>query len=452
MVKMFRSKLKAKIEDPEECRNNLSHLKRNIPLWRRLKKRMFRSKLKSKIAYPENRSEIGYQVKRGSPLLKLGVWMLAFFLYVMSIRIIVVRHGFDCEVKETELGRDYGFLDSLVGWTFCVVAAGATFLVGQGYFGLRATRDIMERVQHSATTLAYVLLKTSECLALLTAYPVALLHKVRGNCHEPAVTRYCQQIASNLKALRDGEIVIARPPNETSWRGGPGQPDRFEFFFELFSLHLEEEFSDYWRKSTLPSMMPEHIICQLRDHFENLIDSHRLDPSLAPHARENIDMLALSGKQCRIYAGCDVIPICTLWIIDICCRMVVLFVPVRRCSWLVKTVGLDLLVRIVLIVVASTMAMLLLAEMWSFWDPFGKGMSTFSWTLGLASELDNMLSEFWERETERRQHFMDPSSVSCSTVTMTTTTMTTTTMTRTTGSEREGSTSSSSNETNNVHG
>lgn len=53
--------------------------------------------------------------------------------------------------------------------------------------------------------------------------------------------------------------------------------------------------------------------------------------------------------------------------------------------------------------------MMILAEMWAMWDPFGKGMNTFSWTLGIASEIDNMLNEFYEAQMKapvREHRFM----------------------------------------------
>ncbi|KAM3513511.1 hypothetical protein MY11210_002798 [Beauveria gryllotalpidicola] len=362
---------------------------RNVPLWRRARAKMFRSKVKSKIEYPEDCSEIGYQVYRGAPLLKLGVWITVFFFYALAIRNVAPRLGLVSDSQATESGGGYDMLDCIMAWTGAIVAAAAAFLVGQGYFG--------------------------ECLALLTAYPVALLHQIRGNTCEPAVTKYCQQVAYNLKKLHDGAIIIVRSPHATrqamaGHRSGPKQPVRVEYFFELFSLHLESEFSQQRRKSAVPSMVPQHVIYQLHNHFENIVDNHCLDHGRAAFVRESIEILAFGGRECTVYASCDVIPNCTLWTVDICCRLIALSVPIRRCSWLVKPVGMDLIVRMALLVVMPAAAMLILAEMWSLWNPFGKGLNTFSWTLGIASEIDNMLNEFYESETKvpvREHKFMD---------------------------------------------
>ncbi|OAA69629.1 hypothetical protein ISF_02899 [Cordyceps fumosorosea ARSEF 2679] len=157
-------------------------------------------------------------------------------------------------------------------------------------------------------------------------------------------------------------------------------------------------------------MAPQHIIYNLRNHFENIVDNHYLDPGRAPIVRENIDMLALAGRECTVYGGSDVIPLCMLWTIDVCSRGIAFTVPIRRCSWFMSTSGLPLVWRMAILAVTSAMVIILLNEMWSLWDPFGRGVNTFSWTLGIASEIDNMINEFYESENKvpvREHKFMD---------------------------------------------
>ncbi|XWW97451.1 hypothetical protein V2A60_005433 [Cordyceps javanica] len=74
------------------------------------------------------------------------------------------------------------------------------------------------------------------------------------------------------------------------------------------------------------------------------------------------------------------------------------------------TSGWHLTWRMSFLATTCAMVMMVLAEMWSLWDPFGLGMNTFSWTLGIASEIDNMLNEFYESENKvpvREHKFMD---------------------------------------------
>lgn len=133
----------------------------------------------------------------------------------------------------------------------------------------------------------------SQCLALLTAFPVALLHQVRGNTCEPAVTKYCHEVARELKRLRSGETDMGWTPfrtNQTAMAGGHchKQYRKVEHFFELFSLQLETEFSQRHVRTCLPSMVPQYIIYNLRNHFENIVDAGNLDLQRTPIIREPI--------------------------------------------------------------------------------------------------------------------------------------------------------------------
>lgn len=131
----------------------------------------------------------------------------------------------------------------------------------------------------------------SECLALLTAYPVALLQQIRGNTCEPAITRYCQDVARALHRLRNGDDSIIAGPFywDHSWIGSrSGSGNQFatvEYFFEVFSLRLQMEFSRQAMRTKTPSLASQHIIYSLRNHFENLVDLGHLDDRRTPIIR-----------------------------------------------------------------------------------------------------------------------------------------------------------------------
>lgn len=130
----------------------------------------------------------------------------------------------------------------------------------------------------------------SECLALLTAYPVALLHQVKGNTFEPAVTRYCQEVARNLQQLRTGRTnadlwLFYNDRDIPTGMSGHSRYVPVERFFELFSLQLEKEFSQKVVKTGQPSLVPQYIIYNLRNHFENIVDMNLLDDRRTPIVR-----------------------------------------------------------------------------------------------------------------------------------------------------------------------
>lgn len=60
-----------------------------------------------------------------------------------------------------------------------------------------------------------------------------------------------------------------------------------EYFFEIFSLQLEAEFSKQSMKTLVPSMAPQYIIYNLRNHFENIVDMGNLDDRRTPIMRKN---------------------------------------------------------------------------------------------------------------------------------------------------------------------
>lgn len=56
---------------------------------------------------------------------------------------------------------------------------------------------------------------------------------------------------------------------------------------------------------------------------------------------------------------------------------------------------------VIILALICTVGMMLLDEMWSMWDPYGRGINVHSWTLGIAMEIDAMINEFNEWKTMR---------------------------------------------------
>ncbi|KJZ77230.1 hypothetical protein HIM_03551 [Hirsutella minnesotensis 3608] len=333
-----------------------------------------------------------------------------------------------------------------ISWAEAIVTTGACFLLAQGYYGIRAARERMERVKQTAVTLAYAFTKTTipnsehghdkedlqlliyECLALLTAYPVALLEQMRGNTCEPAISKYCQDVALTLKRLRRGENGPIKSQSYESgyWSQGQQGVQQFatvEHFFEIFSLQLHLEYSKQTMRTKGPSLSTQHIIYTLRNHFENLVDLRNVDDRRTPIIRENIDMMSLAGRECAIFAIIDVIPLAFLWAVYSSGLVVALYCPVKLCEsisdWApvvepgqIRIVypSMYSLLAMASLSTASAVLLTCLSEMWAMWDPYGSGTNTFAWTLGIALEIDNILNEFYEYDTSnlvRVHSYMD---------------------------------------------
>lgn len=114
---------------------------------------------------------------------------------------------------------------------------------------------------------------------------------MRGNTCEPAITRYCQDTSKALKRLRDGDdtVVASQFYRSEPWviRGrGHYQFATVEYFFEVFALQLQLEFSRQSMRTKGPSMTSQQIIYNLRNHFENFVDLGNLDDRRTPIIRE----------------------------------------------------------------------------------------------------------------------------------------------------------------------
>lgn len=105
------------------------------------------------------------------------------------------------------------------------------------------------------------------------------------------MTKYCQEVAQRLRRLRNGEARIGWSQyNAGRWDSfshGHRHYTTVEYFFEIFSLQLEAEFSKQSMKTLVPSMAPQYIIYNLRNHFENIVDMGNLDDRRTPIMRKN---------------------------------------------------------------------------------------------------------------------------------------------------------------------
>jgi hypothetical protein len=131
---------------------------------------------------------------------------------------------------------------------------------------------------------------------LLTAYPVAVLQQIRGNTCEPAVTQYCHQVAGVLKRLRAGHAAPTRsrgfdsPPRLDAQGEFTAEGRDFvyvDYFFEVFSLQLQTEYQGQAMRTQTPAMAAQHIIFNLRNHFENIVDRGNLDDRRVPIMRKS---------------------------------------------------------------------------------------------------------------------------------------------------------------------
>lgn len=103
------------------------------------------------------------------------------------------------------------------------------------------------------------------------------------------MTKYCQQVAKKLKRLRNGQDSMGWSPynvdNGDELENSDRQYLTVEYFFEIFSLHLDTEYRQQTVKTQAPSMAPQYIIYNLRNHLENITDMGNMDDRRTPIIR-----------------------------------------------------------------------------------------------------------------------------------------------------------------------
>ncbi|CEJ92927.1 hypothetical protein VHEMI08554 [[Torrubiella] hemipterigena] len=398
----------------------------------------FASSIEKKAQNPAACGAVAYDIRIKYVMPRFLCRLIGFMLYCCLLANFYQHLGLPCNDRRVARGQKEHAIDTksiLLMWSETMVTMAVCFLIGQGFYGLRHLRERMERVRQTAITVAYAFLKTTirrrrclddelelkifECLALLTAYPVALYHQIQGNTCEPAVTNYCREISRALKSLRDGKWEIGcSPPGMLAHE----RSVTVEYFFERFSLNLDAEYRRQAVQTKTPSMAPQYIIYKLRNHFEDFVDAGSIARHSGPIIRENIDLFAMAGRDCGIYSLRDVVPITLLSVVDFCGRVVAFGVPVQNCEWIISETDAqvhnsvapraEIFVAWVVLSIISAAVLSILDEMWRLWDPLGKSTNVYAWSLGIASEIDHMLNEFYEQDTstlDRRHAYMGSS-------------------------------------------
>jgi hypothetical protein len=75
-----------------------------------------------------------------------------------------------------------------------------------------------------------------------------------------------------------------------------------EYFFEIFSLQLEAEFRRQSITTRVPSLAPQYIVYNLRNHFENIVDMGNLDDRRTPIMRTTVASHMFSTST-NVYRG-----------------------------------------------------------------------------------------------------------------------------------------------------
>ncbi|KAI9155095.1 hypothetical protein HJFPF1_07663 [Paramyrothecium foliicola] len=371
------------------------------------------------------RRSIRYSVSRTSNLRGFIVRWVLLYIYCMLIAFFHKPIGVKCEtphaVPPSSKPPSTSQISVFAAWAATIVGAALFFMLTQGYYGLRSARERTERVKQTAVTLAYSFLKTTNADSVV-GYTHEELQLIIY-C-EPAVTKYCQEVARTLKRLRaDAGAQFESSVQSGCFRETRGRQHfaQVDYFFEVFSLQLQKEFERRPMKTNAPPLISHYILYNLRNHFENLVELGNLDDRRTPIVRENIDMLAMAGRECTIFAGSDVAPVVLLWLLTICCWILAFLAPVAKCDMLVNATnptldhqmpGFHVFLAALPLSAVSAVLLSLLDELWRMWEPFRRGVNTFAFTLGLAKEIDNMVNQFYEDDSVvpvRRHAYIRPS-------------------------------------------
>lgn len=129
--------------------------------------------------------------------------------------------------------------------------------------------------------------------------------------------------------------------------------------------------------------------------------------------------MGTTGKDCNLNHPHDAVPWQLLWMITICARCLSLFYPINNCDYMVNSEAQgrgrnwsthSAMINMGAIALLSSAIITLLDEAWDFWDPFNRAINTYSWSLGIARELDMILNDFYEVDASmlsRKHAYMD---------------------------------------------
>ncbi|PHH75848.1 hypothetical protein CDD80_2013 [Ophiocordyceps camponoti-rufipedis] len=414
---------------------------------------IFGSEVERKARNPEARSASDFQLRPAGHRWWFLVRFFLFLLYCFGLRvfypnlshILSARQEGQTYESEAKGARNAAMA---ITWTETIVTSGVCLMVAQGFHGVRIAREHMERINSFTYMLAYAFLKSCgggtdfivyECLALLAAYPVVLLHELRLNDCEPDVTGYCREVAKRLSALRNGSddgcsktcttgtteftstsnrsgatyypsnssrSRVTHQPSEMS--SNPVDIRQFKFkqvdyFFEVFALQLHSEYQRQKMRVNRPSTMTNHIACNLNSHIDNFSQHGGVCERLAI-MREIMDRLCQAGQTARTFSKGDVCPVVFLNSIFAMGCVVALAIPFQRSASFLNPQGDDSLLptwhNCVMMMFMSTLGAVftsLLLEMRSMWDPYGKAINEMAWIMGNASAIDYLLHDYYDQ-------------------------------------------------------
>lgn len=132
--------------------------------------------------------------------------------------------------------------------------------------------------------------------------------------------------------------------------------------------------------------------------------------------------MGLSGRQSHISARIDAQPVALLWIIKLACLIIALALPLQlgdtfrdqavvpgdKPPMISQT---HVIMEMLCCSIVGAVILTLAEELQGMWDPYGRGLNTFAWTLGIAMEIDTMLNEFYESDDNvivRKQSYFCP--------------------------------------------
>lgn len=108
------------------------------------------------------------------------------------------------------------------------------------------------------------------------------------------------------------------------------------------------------------------------------------------------------GRECCVSAYQDnVNPLAFLWTVDIAARLICASLPLQTCTTLAWSMMTRAVFEIAGISVIAATSLTILDEIWRLWDPFAKSINMYSWTLGLAREIDLMVSGVYDSDMDK---------------------------------------------------
>lgn len=108
---------------------------------------------------------------------------------------------------------------------------------------------------------------------------------------------------------------------------------------------------------------------------------------------ENIDVMAISGRECLVYSYKDAVPIAFLRVFKGIASVMLFAVPLFiNIEWKGMVLSRRLCLCLLIGCVGAA-GLTILSEVDCMWKAFDKGMNSYAWSLGIAREIDKLLEE-----------------------------------------------------------